>query len=244
MSIIIAVVCEPTLCCPCLAARLRTCLFAVFSRIVKMTAIEVDHLNRATEIKLCSFKRPHMRGFWCATMGFFTAFVGWFAFAPLMPTIKDVLGIEKSEIYTANICAVSATIAARVVIGPMCDMLGPRRLMAGLLLIAAAPVACGAFVNNATGLILDRFFISFAGATFVPCQFWTMQMFAPQISGTANAMAGGWGNLGGGFVQAFIPGVFELFKVCLLSVRQWDSHIVSALSKDHTSGACQPWFIT
>jgi NNP family nitrate/nitrite transporter-like MFS transporter len=25
-------------------------------------------------------------------------------------------------------------------------------------------------------------------------------------------MAGGWGNLGGGFVQAFIPGVFELFK--------------------------------
>lgn len=172
----------------------------------------VDVLNRATEIRTCSFKRPHMRSFWFATAGFFVAFVGWFAFAPLMVTVKKELGISKSEIYTANILAVSATIVMRVIIGPMCDRFGARRLMAGLLLATALPVACGAFVTNATGLMLDRFFVSFAGATFVPCQFWTMAMFAPNVVGQANAMAGGWGNLGGGFVQAFLPAVFELFK--------------------------------
>jgi MFS transporter, NNP family, nitrate/nitrite transporter len=37
------------------------------------------------------------------------------------------------------------------------------------------------------------------GGTFVPCQAWTTAFFDKKVVGTANALAGGWGNSGGGF---------------------------------------------
>lgn len=37
-------------------------------------------------------------------------------------------------------------------------------------------------------------------------------MFTGTIVGQANAMAGGWGNLGGGVTQATAPGLYEMFK--------------------------------
>merc|ERR1719453_2535481 len=46
--------------------------------------------------------------------------------------------------------------------------------------------------------------IGCAGATFVTNQFWCSMMFAPNVVGTANATAAGWGNLGGGVTQIFI----------------------------------------
>ncbi len=35
-------------------------------------------------------------------------------------------------------------------------------------------------------------------------------MFAPQIKGTANAVAGGWGNLGGGITNMLMPVIFAV----------------------------------
>ena len=52
-----------------------------------------------------------------------------------------------------------------------------------------------------------RFFIGCAGATFVTNQFWCSLMFAPNVVGTANATAAGWGNLGGGVTQIFMMSV-------------------------------------
>ncbi|CAE7517135.1 NRT2.5 [Symbiodinium pilosum] len=54
---------------------------------------------------------------------------------------------------------------------------------------------------------LIRFFIGCAGATFVTNQFWCSLMFAPNVVGTANATAAGWGNLGGGVTQIFMMSV-------------------------------------
>merc|ERR1719436_2187661 len=60
---------------------------------------------------------------------------------------------------------------------------------------------------------LIRFFIGTAGATFVTNQFWSSLMFAPNVVGTANATAAGWGNLGGGVTQIFMVVVlFDPFK--------------------------------
>ena len=39
-------------------------------------------------------------------------------------------------------------------------------------------------------------------------------MFNVKIVGTANALVGGWGNLGGGFTFILMPALFELVKVC------------------------------
>jgi NNP family nitrate/nitrite transporter-like MFS transporter len=38
-------------------------------------------------------------------------------------------------------------------------------------------------------------------------------MFNTKIVGTANAIVGGWGNLGGGFTFLLMPGLFQLMKV-------------------------------
>ncbi|CAG8711739.1 9196_t:CDS:2, partial [Racocetra fulgida] len=46
-------------------------------------------------------------------------------------------------------------------------------------------------------------------ATFVPCQFYTTQMYEKNVVGTANAFAGGWGNLGGGLTYILMPLVFD-----------------------------------
>ena len=49
------------------------------------------------------------------------------------------------------------------------------------------------------------------GASFVITQFHTSVMFAPNIVGTANATAAGWGNLGGGVTQFAMPLLFTAF---------------------------------
>jgi len=47
--------------------------------------------DKSTEIKLCSFARPHMRAFHFAWWGFFTAFFIWCAIAPLLVEIQRSL---------------------------------------------------------------------------------------------------------------------------------------------------------
>lgn len=177
----------------------------------------VDSRQKATEIRFCSLKRPHMRGFWSATLGFFMAFIGWFAMAPLMTTIKKDLGLTKDEVYNSNILGVAATIPARLIVGPLCDRFGPRKPMAWCLIICSIPLGCAALVHDAVGLYIVRFLIGFVGATFIPCQYWTTAMFTGRIVGSANALAGGWGNLGGGVTQGLTVGFLEMFKACGLS---------------------------
>ena len=177
--------------------------------------------DRATEIKLLSFKRPHMRGFHFAWFGFFMAFSSWFAFAPLMPQIKKDLGLTKDELYNANIASVASTVLMRFAVGPLCDRFGTRTMFSMLLTFGAIPVFFGGLVNNGIGLVIIRFVIGVLGATFVPCQAWCSQLFAKEIVGTANAMAGGWGNLGGGAVQLLMVGVWNMFRTGFDDEEAW-----------------------
>lgn len=46
------------------------------------------------------------------------------------------------------------------------------------------------------------------------CQYWTSRMFTREVVGTANALVGGWGNLGGGVTHLFMgSAMFPLFKI-------------------------------
>ena len=67
-----------------------------------------------------------------------------------------------------------------------------------ILTLASIPTACTGLVNSAVGLAILRLCIGMAGGTFVMCQYWTSRMFTKSVVGTANALVGGWGNLGGG----------------------------------------------
>lgn len=176
--------------------------------------IDPDQDDKATTVKLCSIARPHMRAFHCSWMGFFIAFFIWFAIAPLLSEIKEDLGLTKQEIWTSSIVGVAGTILMRFILGPACDKFGARIPMAAVLCFASIPTACTGLVNSATGLAILRLFIGSAGGTFVMCQFWSSRMFAKEVVGTANALVGGWGNLGGGVTQLVMgAGLFPLFKM-------------------------------
>ena len=149
-----------------------------------------------------------MKTFHISWLTFFACFFGWFGLAPLMPTIRQDLGLSKAEVGNTIIAAVSATIFARLIIGKLCDTWGPRKTYTVLLLIGAIPVMLVGLAHSYTSFLLFRLAIGVIGASFVITQFHTSVMFAPNIKGTANAVAGGWGNLGGGVTNMLMPVIF------------------------------------
>ena len=154
-----------------------------------------------------------MRAFHFAWLGFFIAFFIWFAIAPLLSEIKITLGLTKKELWTSSIVGVGGTIFMRFLLGPLCDKVGSRVLFTAVLCFASIPTACTGLVSGATSLAILRLFIGAAGGTFVMCQYWTSRMFTKQVVGTANALVGGWGNLGGGVTQLVMgSALFPLFK--------------------------------
>jgi len=212
--------------------------------------VPVDAAGKCTEFKPFVFKgfclvphcgsrrqtSPHMRAFWAATLAFMLAFIGWFAFAPLLTIVRVDIGLCdnndaiqrlpederveacvckascKSTISSANIAAVSFDVFTRFLLGSVIEAFGPVKTDCLLLSIGAVVVAASAAVTNGAGLIAVRFFVSCLGSTFVVNQFWNSIMFSKKVVGTANATAGGWGNLGGGLTQTLMPLIYRLFK--------------------------------
>ncbi len=165
----------------------------------------MEMLNKATRIRLFSLGSAQMRAFHLTWMAFFICFFAWFACAPLMPVIKGEFGLTKDQIANINIAAVFVTIFVRLIIGPLCDKYGPRKAYTGLLLLGAIPVLGVAASQSYESFLFFRLLIGAIGASFVITQYHTSVMFAPNVVGTANAAAAGWGNAGGGATQALMP---------------------------------------
>lgn len=161
-----------------------------------------------SKLNIFSLSGVQMRTFHVTWLTFFVCFFGWFGLAPLMPTIKEDLHLDKSQIGNIVIASVSGTIIARLLIGRLCDTWGPRKTYTALLLIGAIPVMGVGLAQSYTSFLLFRLAISVIGASFVITQFHTSMMFAANIKGTANAVAGGWGNLGGGITNMVMPLIF------------------------------------
>jgi NNP family nitrate/nitrite transporter-like MFS transporter len=169
-------------------------------------------MNQPLEkLKVFNIKGIQMQTFHITWITFFVCFFGWFGVAPLMPIIRDSLHLTKDQMGNITIASVSATILARLIIGRLCDTIGPRLSYTILLVIGALPVLCIGFADSYESFILFRFVIGIIGASFVITQFHTSIMFAPGVVGTANAVAGGWGNLGGGVTNLVMPLIATAF---------------------------------
>uniref|UniRef100_A0A5B7B326 Putative high affinity nitrate transporter 2.5 n=1 Tax=Davidia involucrata TaxID=16924 RepID=A0A5B7B326_DAVIN len=175
-------------------------------------ALPVDSEHKATEFRVYSVAAPHMRAFHLSWISFFSCFVSSFAAPPLLPIIRDNLNLTATDIGNAGIAAVSGAVFARIAMGTACDLFGPRLASASLILLTTPAVYCSAIANSAVSFLLVRFFTGFSLATFVSTQFWMSSMFSTQVVGTANGVAGGWGNLGGGATQLIMPLVFSLIR--------------------------------
>ncbi|MCM3060922.1 MFS transporter, partial [Bacillus subtilis] len=127
--------------------------------------------DKATRIDLFSLRTAPMRAFHLTWMAFFVCFFAWFACAPLMPLIAREFHLTAAQVANINIAAVAATIAVRLLVGPLCDRFGPRRVYAGLLLLGAIPVFAVSFTHDYLWFLICRLGIGAIGAGFVITQY-------------------------------------------------------------------------
>ncbi|BDD59811.1 hypothetical protein MPDQ_003839 [Monascus purpureus] len=172
---------------------------------------EVNPINKkAKSIPILNPIDPYGRVFFFSWLGFMVAFLSWYAFPPLMTdTIKQDLHMSQDDVANSNIIALLATLLVRLFCGPLCDRYGPRLVFVGLLLCGAIPTALAGLVFTPKGLIALRFFVGILGATFVPCQVWCTGFFDRNIVGSANSLAGGFGNAGGGITYFVMPAIYN-----------------------------------
>ena len=161
--------------------------------------------NKATAIRLADFRSAPMRAFHMSWLAFFLCFFGWFGIAPLMPVVRNELHLTKEQVGNSIIASVAITILARLLIGWLCDRIGPRRAYTWLLILGSLPVIGIGLSRDYATFLVFRLAIGAIGASFVVTQYHTSVMFAPTVVGAANATAAGWGNLGGGVTQMVMP---------------------------------------
>lgn len=174
--------------------------------------LPVDSEHKATIFRPYHLRGVHMRAFHASWFSFFTSFLSTFAPAALAPVLREDLNLNKDDLTNAGIAAVTGTIAARIAMGSVCDTVGPRFGHAFLMLLSSPAVFGMALVTTPGGYIACRFVIGLSLATFVACQFWSSVMFNVKIVGVVNATGAGWGNLGGGVTQIFMPLIFSGIK--------------------------------
>jgi NNP family nitrate/nitrite transporter-like MFS transporter len=155
--------------------------------------VTVNIQNKATAIRLFDFHSIPMRAFHMTWLAFFLCFFGWFGLAPLMPVVRAELHLTKEQIGNSAIAAVAITILVRLMIGWLCDRIGPRRAYTGLLILGSLPVMGVGLAHDYTSFLVFRLAIGAIGASFVITSFHTSLMFAPNVVGTANATAAGGG---------------------------------------------------
>jgi len=167
--------------------------------------------NKATSIRLADFTSAPMRAFHMAWIAFFLCFFSWFGVAPLMPVIRNELHLTKAQTGSSIVASVALAIFGRLLMGWLCDRIGPRKAHAWLLILGALPVMGIGLAHDYTSFLMFRLTIGIIGSSFVVTQYHTSVMFAPNVVGTANATAAGWGNLGGGVTQMTMPLLFSAF---------------------------------
>lgn len=80
---------------------------------------------RSYTLPLLRLSSPYCRNPLLATLGFFVAFLSWFAFPPLFPeAITKDLKLTTAEVANSNIVALCATLFMRLITGPAVDRWG------------------------------------------------------------------------------------------------------------------------
>ncbi|MEP1206220.1 MAG: MFS transporter [Rhizobiaceae bacterium] len=171
--------------------------------------------NKATNLWGNFFKvtMVQIRTFHMTWFAFFLCFFAWFGIAPLMKVVRDELQLTKDQVGWTIIGSVTITIFARLLIGWLCDRIGPRLTYTGLLTLGAFPVMGVGLAQDFETFLFFRLMIGAIGASFVITQYHTSVMFAPNVVGQANATSAGWGNLGGGVTQFVMPLIFSIFVI-------------------------------
>ena len=136
---------------------------------------------------------------------FFMTFVVWLSLGPLMPFIKEALGLTDQQAKVLLILNVAMTIPARIIVGMLVDRFGPRIMYTGILISGGAISIAFAWADSYEQLAILRFLSGFIGAGFVVGIRMIGEWFPAKQTGLAQGIYGGWGNFGAAGAAMSLP---------------------------------------
>ncbi len=136
---------------------------------------------------------------------FFMTFVVWLGLGPMMPFIKESLGLTDQQAKVLLILNVAMTIPARIVVGMLVDRFGPRIMYTIILTLGGVISIAFAWADSYQQLALLRFLSGFIGAGFVVGIRMIGEWFPARQTGIAQGIYGGWGNFGSAGAAMTLP---------------------------------------
>ena len=136
---------------------------------------------------------------------FFMTFVVWLSLGPMMPFIKESLGLTDQQAKVLLILNVAMTIPARIVVGMLVDKLGPKIMFTSILILGGVISIVFAWANSYEMLAILRFLSGFIGAGFVVGIRMIGEWFPARQTGIAQGIYGGWGNFGSAGAALTLP---------------------------------------
>jgi NNP family nitrate/nitrite transporter-like MFS transporter len=163
-----------------------------------------------SKLKLLSFsgKTRILHLTWFA---FFLTFLVWFNHAPLLVAIKDSMGLSDQQIKMLLILNVALTIPARIIIGMLVDVFGPRLIYSFLLFVSSFLCFFFAVADTFEMLALARFLMGFVGAGFVIGIRIVSEWYPAKQVGLAEGVYKGLGNVGSAAAAVSLPALALLF---------------------------------
>ena len=140
-------------------------------------------------------------------IAFFITFVVWFNLAPMLQAMAASLGLTKSEIKTLLLLNVSLAIPARIIVGMLTDLYGPRKVYSALLFLASIPCFMFAMADSFEQAAIARFILGLVGPGLVIGIRMVSEWFPANELGTAEGIYGGWGNFGSAAAAFTLPTV-------------------------------------
>jgi len=144
-------------------------------------------------------------------LAFFVTFLVWFNHAPLLVAIQDSMGLSDQQIKTLLILNVALTIPARIIIGMLVDVYGPRKIYSAMLLATSALCFFFAVATSFEMLALARFLMGFVGAGFVIGIRMISEWYPAKQLGLAEGIYKGMGNVGSAVAAMSLPTLALMF---------------------------------
>ncbi|MCK5902996.1 MAG: MFS transporter [Cocleimonas sp.] len=159
----------------------------------------------ADRLNIFNFSKPNIRILHYTWFAFFMTFVVWLSLGPMMPFIKEALGLTDQQAKVLLILNVAMTIPARIIVGMLVDKLGPRIMFSSILILGGLISITFAWANTYEQLAVLRFLSGFIGAGFVVGIRMIGEWFPARQTGTAQGIYGGWGNFGSAGAALTLP---------------------------------------
>ncbi len=156
-------------------------------------------------LNIFDLSKPNIRILHFTWFAFFMTFVVWLGLGPMMPFIKESLGLTDQQAKVLLILNVAMTIPSRIVVGMMVDKYGPRIMYTGILVLGGMISIFFSWANSYETLALLRFLSGFIGAGFVVGIRMISEWFPARQTGIAQGIYGGWGNFGSAGAAMTLP---------------------------------------